>query len=84
VLPAHDDLSRVRGSHRVTFPCSTFLRDSKDEFIRIEFDMRGAETLVFPRAELVAATDDLLTGNGVRSQRFADSMKWPREVASVN
>jgi PDZ domain len=44
------------------------LRDSKDEFIRIEFDMRGAETLVFPRADLVAATDDSLTDNGVRSQ----------------
>jgi len=50
------------------------LRDSKDEFILIEFDMRGAETLVFPRAELVAATDDILTDNGVRSQGSADTL----------
>ena len=50
------------------------LRDSKDEFIRIEFDMRGAETLVFPRAELVAATDEILTDNGVRSQGSADTL----------
>jgi S1-C subfamily serine protease len=56
------------------------LRDSKDEFIRMEFDMRGAETLVFPRAELVAATDDILTDNGVRSQGSADTLAiWNRK-----
>ena len=49
-------------------------RDSKDEFLRIEFDMRGAETLVFPRAEMVAATDEILTDNGVRSQGSADTL----------
>jgi hypothetical protein len=50
------------------------LRDSRDEFIRIEFDLRGAETLVFPRAEIVAATEDILTDNGVRSQGTADTL----------
>jgi S1-C subfamily serine protease len=50
------------------------LRDSKDEFLRIEFDLRGAETLVFPRAEMVAATEDILTDNGVRSQGSADTL----------
>jgi len=44
------------------------LRDSKDEFIAIEFDLRGGETLVFPRAETMSATDEILTDNGVRSQ----------------
>jgi hypothetical protein len=44
------------------------LRDSKDEFIVIEFNMRGGETEIFPRAEMVAATDEILTDNGVRSQ----------------
>ena len=59
---------------------SKVLRDSKDEFIRMEFDMRGAETLVFPRAELVAATDDILTDNGVRSQGSADTLAiWNRK-----
>jgi S1-C subfamily serine protease len=50
------------------------LRDSKDEFLRIEFDQRGAETLVFPRAEMLAATDDILNDNGVRSQGSPDTM----------
>jgi hypothetical protein len=40
----------------------------KDEFIALEFDMRGGETEIFPRAEMVAATDEILTDNGVRSQ----------------
>ncbi len=50
------------------------VRDSKDEFLRFEFDMRGAETLVFPRAEMLAATDEILTDNGVRSQGSADTL----------
>ncbi|HWN93932.1 MAG TPA: trypsin-like peptidase domain-containing protein [Methylomirabilota bacterium] len=44
------------------------LRDSKEEFIAVEFNLRGGETLVFPRAETLAATDEILTDNGVRSQ----------------
>ena len=50
------------------------LRDSKDEFIAIEFDSRGGETLVFPRAEMVAATDEVLSDNGVRSQGSPDTL----------
>jgi S1-C subfamily serine protease len=48
------------------------LRDSKDEFIRIDFDNRYGETLVFPRAEMLAATDEILTDNGIRSQGSPD------------
>ena len=44
------------------------LRDLKDEFVTFEFDNRGGEALVFPRAEMVAATDEILTDNGVRAQ----------------
>lgn len=45
------------------------LRDAKDEFISFEFDLRlGGETIVFPRAEMVAATDEILTDNGIREQ----------------
>ena len=50
------------------------LRDCKDEFVSLEFDGRGGETMVFPRAEMVAATDDILTDNGVRSQGSADML----------
>ena len=51
------------------------LRDCKDEFVTIEFAGRGGETLVFPRAEMVAATDDILTDNSVRSQGSPDTLK---------
>ena len=45
------------------------LRDAKDEFVSFEFDLRtGGETMVFPRAEMVAATDEILTDNGIREQ----------------
>jgi hypothetical protein len=50
------------------------LRDSKGEFIRIEFDSRYGETLVFPRAEMLAATDEILTDNGIRSQGSPDTL----------
>jgi S1-C subfamily serine protease len=52
----------------------TFLRDCRDEFITVEFDQSGAETLVFQRSELLAATDDILTDNGLRAQGSADMM----------
>jgi hypothetical protein len=50
------------------------LRDSKDEFIVIEFDSRAGETLVFPRKEMIAATDEILTDNDVRSQGSPDTL----------
>lgn len=56
------------------------LRDSKDDFVRIEFDQRGAETLVFPRAEMLSATDEILNDNGVRSQGSPDTLAvWTRK-----
>ena len=51
------------------------LRDSKDDFITIEFAMRGGgETLVFPRKEMIDATDAILTDNDVRSQGSSDML----------
>jgi len=50
------------------------LRDSKEEFIRIEFDNRFGETLVFPRADMLAATDEILTDNGIRTQGSPDAL----------
>jgi S1-C subfamily serine protease len=50
------------------------LRDSKDEFITIEPDVRDGETMIFPRTEMLAATDEILTDNGIRSQGSPDMM----------
>ncbi|MBS0659993.1 MAG: trypsin-like peptidase domain-containing protein [Verrucomicrobia bacterium] len=59
------------------------LRDSKDEFVVIDFAQRGAETVVFRRAELLKETDDILTDNGVRSQGSADMLEiWNAKGSS--
>ncbi len=50
------------------------LRDAKSQFITVEFNRRDGETLVFPRADTLAATDDILTDNGVRSQGSPDTL----------
>ncbi|PYK80877.1 MAG: serine protease [Verrucomicrobia bacterium] len=51
------------------------LRDLKDESVTFEFDTRSSgESIVFPRAEMVSATENILSDNGVRSQGSADAM----------
>ncbi len=50
------------------------LRDQKDEFIVLAFARTGAESMIFPRKEMLAATDEILTDNGIRSQGSADTM----------
>ena len=50
------------------------LRDAKDEFISIECNTRFGETMIFPRAQMLAATDEILADNGVRSQGSADTL----------
>jgi S1-C subfamily serine protease len=52
-----------------------FLRDLKEEYVVIDFDTRVGEGLVFPRAQMVAATDEILTDNGVRAQGSPDMLK---------
>jgi S1-C subfamily serine protease len=51
------------------------LRDLKDEFLTLDFENRASEAMVFPRAELVAATEAILSDNGVRAQGSPDMMK---------
>ena len=52
------------------------LRDLKDEFVTFEFNTRlSGESIVFPRAEMVSATENILNDNGVRSQGSPDVMK---------
>jgi S1-C subfamily serine protease len=50
------------------------LRDLKDPFVTIEFGSKSGEALVFSRTAIVAATDDILTDNGVRAQGSPDMM----------
>jgi S1-C subfamily serine protease len=59
----------INGTHvRSLKHLVTVLRDLKDPFVTIEFDQKGNEALVFARAAMLAATDDILTDNGVRAQ----------------
>jgi S1-C subfamily serine protease len=51
------------------------LRDLKDEFVTFEFEQRGGEALVFPTKEMVMATEEILTDNGVRAQGSSDTME---------
>jgi S1-C subfamily serine protease len=50
------------------------LRDSKADFIKLEFSLRGGETMIFPRKDMVNATEEILTDNGIRSQGSPDTM----------
>jgi hypothetical protein len=50
------------------------LRDSTDEFIRVDCENRFGESMIFPRAAMLAATDEILTDNGVRAQGSPDTM----------
>lgn len=57
------------------------IRDATDEFVTIEFAGRGGETLVLPRKETLAATEAILTDNGVRSQGSPDAMSvWTAQA----
>jgi hypothetical protein len=58
------------------------LRDAKDEFIAFAFEQHGGETMVFARAEMLAATDEILTDNGVRTQGSPDTLAvWNKKPA---
>jgi len=50
------------------------IRDSKEDFIIVAFDSNASETCVFPRKEMIAATDEILTDNGIRSQGSPEVM----------
>jgi S1-C subfamily serine protease len=51
------------------------LRDLKDEFVTFEFDGQGGEGIVLPRAEAVAATEEILNDNDIRARGSPDMMK---------
>ncbi len=68
-------VATVNGVHiRSLAHLVSVLRDLKDDNVVFEFDNRSGEALVFPRAQMVAATDGILTDNGVRAQGSPDML----------
>jgi S1-C subfamily serine protease len=62
------------------------LRDATEEFIEVDFAGRKLETLVFPRRDMVEATEEILNDNGVRAQGSPDALAvWnrPAEIAAA-
>jgi len=60
------------------------LRDLQDEFVVFEFDHRGGEALVLPRKDTMAATEAILTDNGVRAQGSPDMLEvWDGKTAAA-
>ena len=58
------------------------LRDNRMDVIRFDFSRRGGEKLVFLRRDMIAATDKILTDNGIRSQGSPDAMAvWNGKLA---
>lgn len=54
------------------------LRDLKDDFVTFEWFDQHVENLVFKRSEIVAATDEILDDNGIRSRASTDVADvWP-------
>jgi S1-C subfamily serine protease len=69
-------LKSVNGTHvRSLAHLVALLRDLKDEFLTLDFENRASEAMVFPRAQLLASTEAILSDNGVRAQGSPDMMK---------
>jgi len=62
--------THIKGLHQLV----AVLRDLKDPYVTLEFDQKGGEALVFSRPAIVAATDEILTDNGVRAQGSPDTL----------
>jgi S1-C subfamily serine protease len=60
----------------------SLLRNLKSDYVVFDLDGRGGEALVFPRKAMAAATDEILTDNGVRAQGSPDMMAvWQGHAA---
>ena len=80
--PAGSVVNSINGTHvRSLKHLVALLRDLKDPFVTIEFDQKGNEALVFSRTAMLAATDDILTDNGVRAQGSPTMMEvWQQKA----
>jgi S1-C subfamily serine protease len=80
--PAGSVVYSVNGTHlRSLKHLVALLRDLKDPFVTIEFDQKGNEALVFSRTAMAAATDEILTDNGVRAQGSPNMIEVWQEKA---
>jgi S1-C subfamily serine protease len=58
------------------------LRDLKDDYVIFDFGHFGSESPVFGRKDMQAATEEILTDNGVRAQGSADLLEiWNSRTA---
>lgn len=58
------------------------LRDTRDEFVCFDFAGRESDAIVLPRADALAATDELLNDNGIRAQGSPHLLKiWEAGTA---
>ena len=61
-------VAHLNGKHVKNLRClAEMLRDSDDEFLRFEMSDRS-EALVFRRAEVEEATEEILSNEGIRFQ----------------
>jgi S1-C subfamily serine protease len=68
-------VASINGRHiRSLVQLVALLRDLKDDFVTVEFAQKTGESLVFPRKDMVAATEEILTDNGVRAQGSPDTL----------
>ena len=59
------------------------LRDSREEFIVLAFLRTGSESMIFPRTEMLSATDEILMDNGIRAQGTPDTLAvWAAQSPS--
>ena len=50
------------------------LRDSHDPYVVVDFAGQGSEDLVFDRKQALAATEEILTDNGIRARGSKDTL----------
>lgn len=63
----------------------TLLRDLPDEMVTFRFEQRDAELVVVPRKEMLAATESVLSDNGIRSEASPDMLKvWNDKTTAKN
>ncbi len=76
-------VSSINGTHIKSLKhLVAVLRDLKDPFVTIEFDQKSGEGLVFSRPAITAATDEILSDNGVRAQGSPDMLEvWQAKPA---
>ncbi|NJS36111.1 MAG: serine protease [Brachymonas sp.] len=58
----------------------TMLRDHKEELVILKFDQEGAESIVLPHQQIVAATESILQDNGIRQLASSELLEiWNKK-----